>query len=175
MFHLLSHLSGSTMQLFTVFNLSNKLNFGTGTYDLFEIFRAHWWKLFFSLFFKMTNNSKNNTIYHFHSIASFNFIKRIGVQVDWKDLKVTGFKDAVILDQVTGSTRPGELMAIMGSSGAGKSEVYNLNRYFLTIFFLNICYENLRVCNRLSLLRYFLASLWDDAPCASKHWSPRSV
>lgn len=52
-----------------------------------------------------------------------------GVQIDWKNLHVTGKTgkaEVVILDNVTGSTKPGELMAIMGSSGAGKSTLMNV-------------------------------------------------
>ena len=52
-----------------------------------------------------------------------------GVQVDWENLRVTGRlgkRNIQILDNVTGSTKPGELMAIMGSSGAGKSTLMNV-------------------------------------------------
>jgi len=51
------------------------------------------------------------------------------VQVDWLNLRVTAGKDdkeKVILDNVSGSVRPGELMAIMGASGAGKSTLMNV-------------------------------------------------
>ena len=51
------------------------------------------------------------------------------LQIDWRDLHVTGKRgkeQVLILNNVTGSTKPGELMAIMGSSGAGKSTLMNV-------------------------------------------------
>ena len=51
-----------------------------------------------------------------------------GVQLDWKDLTVTGTQNKqakTILHNVSGSAKPGTLMAIMGSSGAGKSTLMN--------------------------------------------------
>ena len=51
----------------------------------------------------------------------------LGVQVDWKNISVTANGGAKqILNDISGSARPGELLAIMGSSGAGKTTFMNV-------------------------------------------------
>ena len=50
-----------------------------------------------------------------------------GVQVDWKNISVTANADSTrILNNLSGCARPGELLAIMGSSGAGKTTFMNV-------------------------------------------------
>lgn len=52
-----------------------------------------------------------------------------GVQIDWHNICVTagGEREPVtILNKVSGYARPGELLAIMGSSGAGKTTLMNV-------------------------------------------------
>ena len=52
-----------------------------------------------------------------------------GVQIEWKSVTVTVTVDKTerkILDNVTGSATAGQLLAIMGSSGAGKTTFMNV-------------------------------------------------
>ena len=52
-----------------------------------------------------------------------------GMQIEWKSVTVTVTVDKTerkILDNVTGSATAGQLLAIMGSSGAGKTTFMNV-------------------------------------------------
>ena len=49
-------------------------------------------------------------------------IRRDHVTLEWSDLCVT-CRDRKLISNVSGSVKPGTLLAIMGGSGAGKSRV----------------------------------------------------
>lgn len=52
-----------------------------------------------------------------------------GVQIEWKDVTVTvtvNKQEKKILDNITGNATAGQLLAIMGSSGAGKTTFMNV-------------------------------------------------
>ena len=50
-----------------------------------------------------------------------------GVEIEWQNIKVTVPKsDKVILDNVSGRAMAGQFLAVMGSSGAGKTTFMNV-------------------------------------------------
>jgi ABC-type multidrug transport system ATPase subunit len=57
-----------------------------------------------------------------------NGVERPSVQITWTDLVVEVIKrdgNKRILNQVTGGVKPGEFLAVMGPSGAGKTSFLN--------------------------------------------------